>query len=329
MKRFAVLVVLVSALSSVAVAEPIKMRVGWANVSSHMTSIVALAPKELYKHWGKSYIVEPTFIAGSGPSLTAIAANEIELGGMSAQALVLAVTEAKIDMKVIGQQVSGGVEGYAAPEYWTRTDIKKVDDLKGKIVGVNARGSTADAAVKAMLLKHNLKDGADYQIVEMRFAALWPALESKRVDLAILLQPFNLIAARNPGYHPLFTMTDALGPTETVVWMGKADWIAKNRGVLVDFFEDHIRFRKWLYAPGNQKAGAELMAQAAKVKPDEFSDWAFTKQDYYRHPHALVDVPRYQKNIDDLKNLGILPATIDVSKHVDNSIAQEAARRVQ
>ena len=39
----------------------------------------------------------------------------------------------------------------------------------------------------------------------MRFSALLPALESKRVDIAILLQPFNLMAARKPGMHVLFT----------------------------------------------------------------------------------------------------------------------------
>ena len=100
-----------AASGSSASAEPLKIRIGWANVSTHLTSIVAAAPKEIYKHWGQSYVVEPIFIAGSGPALTAIAANEIELGGMSSQALVLAVTEAKLDMRVIGQQVSGGVDG--------------------------------------------------------------------------------------------------------------------------------------------------------------------------------------------------------------------------
>jgi len=310
-------------------AEPVKIRIGWANVSSHLTSIVAAAPKEIYKHWGQSYVVEPTFIAGSGPALTAIAANEIELGGMSAQALVLAVTEAKLDMRVIGQQVSGGVAGYSAPEYWTRDDIQKIEDLKGKTVGVNARGSTADAAVKAMLLKHGLKDGADYQIVEMRFAALLPALESKRVDLAILLQPFNLMAKRKPGYHTLFTMTDALGETETVVWMGKADWIAKNRAALVDFLEDNIRLRKWLYDPKNREAAVKLVSSVAKTPVEEWQEWAFTKNDYYRDPKALVNVERYQRNIDDLHKLGILPATLSVKNYVDNSLAEEAAKRVE
>jgi NitT/TauT family transport system substrate-binding protein len=319
---------LVAASASAAVAEPIKIRIGWANVSTHLTSIVASAPKDIYRHWGQTYVVEPTFIAGSGPALTAIAANEIELGGMSSQALVLAVTQAKLDMRVIGQQVSGGVEGYATTEYWARDDIRKVEDLKGKIVGVNARGSTSDAAVKAMLIKHGLKDGQDYQIVEMRFSALLPALESKRVDVAILLQPFNLMAARKPGMHVLFTYADSIGEVETVVWMGKAEWIAKNRAALVDFLEDNIRLRKWLYDPKNHDAAVKLLAGVAKTPVEEWDEWAFTKKDNYRHPKALVNVARYQKNIDDLHKLGILPSTLDVSKYVDNSLAEEAAKRV-
>lgn len=324
----ALLAAAIVAAGSPGSAEPIKIRIGWANVSTHLTSIVAAAPKEIYRHWGQSYVVEPVFIAGSGPALTALAANEIQLGGMSSQALVLAVTEAKLDLKVIGQQVSGGVEGYATTEYWARDDIQKVEDLKGKIVGVNARGSTSDAAVKATLIKHGLKDGQDYQIVEMRFSALLPALESKRVDVAILLQPFNLMAARKPGMHVLFTYQDSLGEVETVVWMGKADWIAKNRTALVDFLEDNIRLRKWLYDPANHDAAVKLLAGVAKTPVEEWQDWAFTKRDNYRHPHALVNVARYQRNIDDLHKLGILPTTLDVSKYVDNSLAEEAAKRV-
>ena len=310
-------------------AEPVKIRIGWANVSTHLTSIVAAAPKEIYKHWGESYVVEPVFIAGSGPALTALAANEIQLGGMSSQALVLAVTEAKLDLKVIGQQVSGGVGGYATTEYWARDDIKRIEDLKGKVVGVNARGSTSDAAVKATLIKHGLKDGQDYQIVEMRFSALLPALESKRVDVAILLQPFNLKAAKIPGMHVLFTYQDSLGEVETVVWMGKADWIAKNRAALVDFLEDNIRLRAWLYDPKNHDAAVKLLAGVAKSPVEDWDEWAFTKKDNYRDPHALVNVARYQRNIDDLHKLGILPTSLDVSKYVDNSLAEEAAKRVK
>jgi ABC-type nitrate/sulfonate/bicarbonate transport system substrate-binding protein len=324
----ALLAAAIAAAGGSASAEPVKIRIGWANVSTHLTSIVAAAPKEIYKHWGDSYMVEPVFIAGSGPALTALAANEIQLGGMSSQALVLAVTEAKLDLKVIGQQVSGGVGGYATTEYWARDDIKRIEDLKGKVVGVNARGSTSDAAVKATLIKHGLKDGQDYQIVEMRFSALLPALESKRVDVAILLQPFNLKAAKIPGMHVLFTYQDSLGEVETVVWMGKADWIAKNRAALVDFLEDNIRLRAWLYDPKNHDAAVKLLAGVAKSPVEDWDEWAFTKKDNYRDPHALVNVARYQRNIDDLHKLGILPTSLDVSKYVDNSLAEEAAKRV-
>jgi hypothetical protein len=43
----------------------------------------------------------------------------------------------------------------------------------------------------------------------------------------------------------------------------------------------------------------------------------------------LVSVERMAKNIKDLNDLGIINARIDVAKNVDNSLAQEAAGRVQ
>ena len=73
----------------------------------------------------------------------------------------------------------------------------------------------------------------------------------------------------------------------------------------------------------------KLRAGVAKSPVEDWDEWAFTKKDNYRDPHALVNVARYQRNIDDLHKLGILPTTLDVSKYVDNSLAEEAAKRIR
>jgi len=266
---------------------------------------------------------------GSGPALQGIAANEINFGGMSIQALARGINKAKLDLKVIAQVMSGGVEGYSATGFYARKgDIAKIEGLKGKVIAVNALGSSIDAAVQAQLGRLGWKPGRDYQVAEVRFSAMLPALLSKRVDLAPLLTPFELMALRKGGVAKIFTMREALGATETLQWIGKADWIGKNRAALVDFLEDNIRLRKWLYNPSNRGQVLATLSKVTKRPAKNYASWAFTKKDSYREPNGLTNVPRMQKNVDDLVKLGVLKDGLNVKNHVDLSMVKEAANRI-
>jgi ABC-type nitrate/sulfonate/bicarbonate transport system substrate-binding protein len=149
--------------------------------------------------------------------------------------------------------------------------------------------------------------------------------------VAFLVSPFNFMAEKK-GYQMLFDTADALGPTETLAYTGKTDWVAKNRAVLVDFLEDHMRFRRWLLSeePATRAQVVKVLAEYTKQPPEAFADWVFTKKDpSYRAMDLKVDVARMQKNIDDIHRIGGLPATIDAAKYVDMSLAEEAWKRFQ
>jgi NitT/TauT family transport system substrate-binding protein len=220
--------------------------------------------------------------------------------------------------------------GYASNGFWVRTgEITKIEELKGKKIGVNARGSSTDAGVRLILGRHGLKDGQDYQIVELRFAAQLAALESKRIDVAFLLKPFDDQAEQKGGFKQLFTMSEAIGPSETLSYVGKTDWIQKNRAALVDFLEDHMRMRRWLSDPRTRMDAVKVLAEVAKQPPENFADWAFTTKDTgFRAPDLMIDIARFQKNVDDLKAADVLPMTIPVAPHIDMTLAKEAAARV-
>jgi NitT/TauT family transport system substrate-binding protein len=311
-------------------AEPVKIKIQWSVAPAHITPLLPLAPKGVYRHYGKSYVIEPVRMRGSGPALQGLAAGEINLGGMSIQALSRGVNKAKLDLKAIGQVMSGGVKGYGASEFYTRKgEGTSLKSFKGKVIAVNALGSSIDAAVQAQFGRVGMKSGRDYQVVEVRFPAMLPALEKKRVDLAPLLSPFNLIAQRKGKFEKVFDMREALGATETLQWVGKADWIKKNRAALVDFLEDNIRFRSWMVAPKNRDAVLAIIAKVTKRPAKNYASWVFTSKDNYRHPEARVNVERMQRNVDDLNKLGVLKAKLVVKNYVDSSIVDEAAKRAK
>jgi NitT/TauT family transport system substrate-binding protein len=332
MKKFVLAAIAGLLLSAPAAAEPLKIRVDWSATPAQSAPIMPVALKYepgLYRHWGKSYVVEPLYLAGGGGGLTALAASETDISAFTPQALALAVTEAKLDLRIIGQQVSTEVPGYAGTSFWVRkAEIARIEDLKGKTIGVNARGNTPDAVLRITMGRHAMQDGKDYQIVEMRYPALLPALESKRVDAAVLILPFSVLAAKNPELKPLFGLGEVMGPTETVMYVARSDFLAKNRAAVVDFLEDNMRLRRFLFDPAKRPEVLKLVAEVTKQPAENFTEWVYTTKDYYVDPHAMLNAERLQKNIEKMHETGITKATFQAAPYVDLSLAREAAARL-
>jgi NitT/TauT family transport system substrate-binding protein len=221
------------------------------------------------------------------------------------------------------------MEGYFSENYVVRADgpIQKVEDVKGKRVATNAIGSASDAAMRTMLHRHGVKD-SDFTTVEANFANMPAMLEGGKVDLIGVLPQFADGIIGNPKYKVLFTAHDAVGPTQAVVWGIRANVIAANRPALVDFFEDHLRARRWLLDPANRKEALAITAAVTKL-PEEKLAFAFTKEDFYRSPDARPDLASVQKEIDEALKLGVLPQPVQVSpKYVDLSLIEEAKKRL-
>jgi sulfonate transport system substrate-binding protein len=314
-------------------AEPVKIRVEWSTIPGQFAPLIPTVPKyapNVYRHYGKSYVVEPVRLQGGGASLTALAAGQVDIITVGPQAVVLGAAEAKLDMRVIGQQISTEVPGYLLTHFWVRgSEIKKIEDLKGKVVAVSARGANVDTAAHIVMRKAGLEEPRDYQIAEVRFPAMIAALESKRVDAVPLVPPFDRIAARNPEFKRLFSVGDAFGPVETLMFVTNAAIVAKNRAALVDFLEDNIRMRRWMFDPKTRTDAIQQLSDTTKIPVAEYAEWVYTTNDYYYHPQALTDVQRLQGNVEVMKQAGVIPSAIDVAPYVDLSLVKEAAARVK
>ena len=136
-------------------AEPVKIRLSWVAPVTNWASII-LEKKDLARHLGKSYTIEPVRFAGTPPMVTALANGELEVSNLAYSTLAIAIENAGMDdLRIIADEFRDGVEGYYSQEYMVLADgpIKKVDDLKGKVVMTNAAGSAVDVAMRAMLHK--------------------------------------------------------------------------------------------------------------------------------------------------------------------------------
>ncbi|MGO8915802.1 MAG: ABC transporter substrate-binding protein [Stellaceae bacterium] len=320
---------LLAMVSAAAVAAPLELRVGWAVVPGQLTSIIFAKP-ELLLHYGKSYTVQLIHFRGSAPQITALAAGELDIAALAFSSFGLAIQNAHMDdLRAIGDLYQDGIDDYYANEYLVRADslIHKVEDLKGKVLATNGIGGAIDMALRKILRDHGLEDKRDYQIVEIQFPNMVPALEEKKVDLAGMVMPFALTAKKFGKVRTLFTMKDAMGEAQTTLMAARQGFIDAHRTVLVDFFEDWQRAMRWYYDPANRAEAITTLADATKQPVSVYDEWIFTKRDYYRNSDVIPNLKALQSNLDVQKELGLLAISIDVEKYADLSPVNEAARR--
>src|SRR5215472_8514742 len=298
----AALIALCAALLGAAGAraqEPVKIRVSWVAPIANWASIL-LEKKDLARHLGKSYVMEPVRYAGTPLIITGLASRELEIGNLAYSTLALAVQNAGMDdLRIIADEFQDGVPDYYSQEFMVLKDgpIKRVEDLKGQVIATNAAGSAVDVAMRAMLRKHGLEDRRDYQVVEAPFPAMRAMLAEKKVAIIPGVLPFSLDPELRKIAQPLFVQREALGVTDMIVWTARKPFLDRNRAAMVDFMEDTLRIVRWYLDPANHKEVMDIAARVTK-QPAAQLDWLFTKQDAYHDPNMMPDLAALQGNVD-------------------------------
>ena len=313
-------------------AEPVVIRAAWAAVPGQLFPVL-MQLKDVLIHFGKSYILEPIRSPGSGPQTTELATGDISLAYFAPSAFALAIQNAHMDdLRLIGVATRDGYQDYYTRQFSVlpNSPIKKVEDLKGKVIADNSIGGAMDLGMRYMLKNHGLDDKRDYTVVETEFPNILPALMPGKVDMGFLTTPFSVKPIKEGTVRVLFTMKEAMGgQSELTIIAGRTPYLSKNRAALVDYFEDTHRAMNWILDPANRPAALKLIADFTKQPVSAFEDWLFTKGDDYHTPDSRPDLVAMQNNIDAQKKLGLLKMDIDIKKYSDLTIVDEAAARMK
>lgn len=308
---------------------PLKIRYGWAITPAQFLPLI-FANTDILHNYGRSYTAEGYYFKGSAPQITALAAGELDFAALAFSSFGLAIQNAHMnDLRVVGDMYQDGVDGYYSSQYVVRadSDIHRIEDLKGKTIASNGLGGAIDMAMRKMLRTHGLEDKRDYKVIEVDFPNMPAMLDEKKVDMAGMVAPFSLNEIKAGHVRSLFTIKDAMGVAQTTLLAARAPVIAKNHAAFVDFFQDVQIGTDWLLNPANRQAALALVSKVTKRPEANFASWAFTHSDYFHDPDARPNLKALQSNLDVQKELGFLRIAIDVEKHADLSLVDEAAKR--
>jgi len=312
-------------------AAPLPIRIAWTTVPAQMTPVLFRA-KALLVHLGRSYVVEHVHFADSAPMLRALAAGEIDLVPLAPAAFGVAIENAGMeDLRIVAESYEDGVDGSYSSEFMVRRDgpIRQIEDLKGGVLAVHALGNLGEVALRTMLARHGIEDGRDYHVVVAPYPSMGAMLEDGRIELAALTAPFAQQLRLRGTARALFDRRAAIGPSIGLVEVARAEFLARHRAALDDFFEDYLRAWRWFLDPAHRADAVAAVAGFNREPPAAFASYLFSAGDYYRDRDARPNLALLQRNLALLGEAGMVATNIDVRRYADLSFIDAAARRLR
>src|ERR1044071_3175921 len=194
-----IVVAVILATASLAAGQE-KLRLAWAGFSPTNSPVWIIEDRKLLQKQG----VTPEILAinASPTVLQALLANEIEAASISVTTLTSSRLAGADTVMILG------IVPTFVDHIVSLSNITAVEQLKGKIAGVNRLGSTSDLGLRLALRKLGVEPDKDVKIIPTggtaeRFAALSKGI----TQFTIIPEPF-LTQAEKLGFRNLFNISD-------------------------------------------------------------------------------------------------------------------------
>jgi NitT/TauT family transport system substrate-binding protein len=155
---------------------------------------------------------------------------------------------------------------FSKPMFWlySKQEIKTIQELKGKKVGVSSIGSGPDSLLRVVLKQHGLEGGRDVAILATGPGpARFFALKAGATDAAILNEQAALMAQED-GLRQLYSFTKGDEFVELQGSIVLQDSLSQSDPLLVQKFT-RATLKGLLYLKDNRQGSVAIHARALKV----------------------------------------------------------------
>ncbi|HEY5542959.1 MAG TPA: ABC transporter substrate-binding protein [Candidatus Binatia bacterium] len=215
-----------------------RIRIGYSSISGSYLGLWVAHDAGFFAREG---LEDQMILIPSGSQLAqVVTAGEVDIAALNGSSAMAAGMQGA-DLKIVGNTTNKLIFSI-----YVRPEIKTVESLKGKKIGVTRFGSATDIAARFALRKHNLDPQKDVNILQMgAMTSIMGGLQGGSID-AGLVSPPTLFAVDKLGFKELVNITDMdlAFPNPSLVVQGG---IMRKKPDLVD------RFMR-AYARGIQRA---------------------------------------------------------------------------
>jgi NitT/TauT family transport system substrate-binding protein len=202
--------------------------------------------------------------------------------------------------------------------------IKKLEDLKGKVISLGGAKDITRIYVERMLAPHGIKPGEFDMVFAGATSARASALLAGAVDAAILLPPFNF-QAEAQGFTNLGLTVDyapELPFSGTVV--NKA-WAAGHQELLKRLLDAHSKSVEWFYDDKNRDEAIAILGGVSNLKPDDIAkSYDFFRKNAFFDRTGAISRKKMTALIEALTTLGDVQAKGNIERFVMPGVARIA-----
>jgi NitT/TauT family transport system substrate-binding protein len=289
---------------------PISVRVATCAVSGGFAHLYTALENNLFEKYG--FKMEHVYIRGSGPSLAALMADEIQFLYCAADATMPSLASG-VEVKLV-----------AAPlvklpyVLVTRKEIRRVEDLKGKSLGVARAGDLSDRLSRLLVKKFNITDVTMRPIGGSQ-SERFQAMAANIVQGVVITPPLD-VRAKNEGYNITYRLVDLDIPFLYSSVHASTRAVKERPGMVQRFvaaFAEAIN-----YADKNPAKAKAAIAKVMRVKNEEelqVSYNVYAKEIVDRR--MIVPGAAVSESVELLRSLG-MPVKRKAEDIYDNSFVQ-------
>lgn len=210
-------------------------------------------------------------------------------------------------------------------------EIKRVEDLKGKVAGGTTPKTGDTYILRSMLDAHGLKDGRDYSIIVAGSpAARAEAMQRGTIQATALFEP-QVSFLKDKGMVELFRADSIprLQDYPFISVLAMRSWVQAHEDAALRFGRATAEATQWIYDAKNRAEAVQILARSLKVSEkyaeNTYRVWV---EEIKAHPKDLRLSPAgLRKVLENMIILGDLkPPAPDLAQYVDFSLADKLRR---
>ena len=184
-----VVIICVFLLSSLALAQSIKLNVGYSAISADQSPVWVAKETGIFRKNGLD--AQLIYFTGGTTAVQALISGEVPISQVAGPAVV--------NSGLAGSDIVMVAGGATSLDYWlmSRPEIKRPEQLKGGSVAISAFGTASDFVARYALEKIGLTPGKDVALVQVGGVPdRLGALLAGRIEAAVLVPPSMFIAQK-------------------------------------------------------------------------------------------------------------------------------------
>ena len=191
-----------------------------------------------------------------------------------------------------------GIKNHLTQSILAKPEIKRLEDLRGKKIGVTRIGATTHYFAVQVFKRRNMEAGRDYSMIQTGGAPeMLAALFSGAIDAGTLSSPWDARAI-SQGYHFVVHGPDLRIPQVAVSLITRRSFIAQNSPLVGRFMRAMAEAAKILHT--DKEVVFKVLAKYLRVEDRKVLDQAYSAEIKALEPRMELRMEAVQAILDDV-----------------------------